>query len=160
MTTLGVASCEDPGTSVTLSASLDYRERPKLSNDKELLTQARGLLHDAASAGLTEARKRQLINEALEVLRRNGPILDREAVGVLLEIGTTTVTRYIMWSKEGGRYADDPFPAPSDYVGGRSPVWALEVAAKLLEWKNSRPGRGAGGGRPWHKEREHEPKNA
>ena len=128
-----------------------------MSNDLELLARARGLLTDAQAAGLSERRARQLTNEALELLRQNGPILDREAIGALVEIGTTSVTRYLKWSEEGGRYAETPFPAPDNYAGGRSPIWRVERAPELLKWKATRPGRGAGGGRPWGKEQEHEP---
>jgi len=52
-----------------------------------------------------------------------------------LRLKPGTVTRYRSWGR---------FPPP-DTVWGRSPGW---LPATLDEWKASRPGRGAGGGRP------------
>jgi transposase len=44
-----------------------------------------------------------------------------------------------------GRYAD--FPEP-DVIVGEAPGWLAGRLPEILMWKDSRPGQGAGGGRP------------
>jgi len=55
------------------------------------------------------------------------------------EIAVATVSSYIQKSKPGGRYEDDPVPAPQ-YEGGR-PYWLPEQESALIEWWNRRRGR-------------------
>lgn len=74
-------------------------------------------------------------------------ILTLADLAQLLGIKIETVSFYRAHSKPGRRYADHPFPAP-DRLVGRSPIWALNRAEEIKAWDASRPGRGAGGGRP------------
>lgn len=78
--------------------------------------------------------------------------LDRAAVAALLGVEPDTITNYLNQSREGGRFAGHPFPAP-DFKAGRSPVWRAERRAELIAWAQARPGRGAGGGQPAHRRR-------
>lgn len=62
-------------------------------------------------------------------------LLDREQVAARVGIEPASVTRYLV---RGG------FPEP-DRRFGRSPAW---FASTVDRWLQSRPGQGAGGGRP------------
>lgn len=57
--------------------------------------------------------------------------------------------------RKPGRYAGNPVPAPDGYLGqgrnGNRPWWRAERAGELAAWRESLPGRGAGGGRPRRK---------
>jgi hypothetical protein len=86
------------------------------------------------------------------------PFMNREDVAELLgpTIKGKTVSTYLYESqaKVGrgprervGRYAKHPFPAPDGYHG-KAPWWRLERADEILTWRDTRPGQGAGGGRP------------
>jgi len=44
-------------------------------------------------------------------------------------------------------YADHPFPAPARYAG-KSPEWERSKLPEIKTWYVTRPGQGAGGGRP------------
>lgn len=44
-------------------------------------------------------------------------------------------------------YADHPFPAPARYAG-KSPEWERSRLPEIKNWHATRPGQGAGGGRP------------
>jgi len=68
-------------------------------------------------------------------------------VAALLGIEPSTVRFLRAQSKEGGRYADDPFPEP-DIVIARSPAWRSEREGEIVSWNRRRPGQGVGGGRP------------
>lgn len=74
-------------------------------------------------------------------------ILGTEEVGALLGINAATVLKYLHWCEEGGRYEDHPFPEPAGIVS-RVYYWTEEQVPQILEWKRTRAGRGAGGGRP------------
>jgi hypothetical protein len=117
-----------------------------MSNDLELLRRARELLLDGEN------------QQAIALLREHGPALDREAVGVIADLDTTAITRYIGRSHDGGRYADDPFPAPTTATEP-SPVWAVDRAPEILSWLARHAGHGAGRRRPWP-ERAATPANA
>lgn len=69
--------------------------------------------------------------------------LDRAAVAALLGVEPGTITRY----RDPNR--GENFPEPDGFVG-RSPWWWSD---RIEAWRDARPGRGAGGGRPWHRER-------
>jgi transposase len=56
-----------------------------------------------------------------------------------LGVGKSTVN---VWRT---RYGD--FPEP-DVIVGEAPGWLAERLPEILRWKESRPGQGAGGGRP------------
>ncbi|MGX6604799.1 hypothetical protein ACWKSP_22125 [Micromonosporaceae bacterium Da 78-11] len=84
--------------------------------------------------------------------------MNREDVAELLgpTIKGKTVSTYLYESQvkvgrgpreRAGRYVKHPFPAPDGYHG-KAPWWRLERADEILMWRDSRPGRGAGGGRP------------
>lgn len=84
------------------------------------------------------------------------PVMNITEVAALLgpTIKPKTVSQYLAESKPSvgptgrkGRYADHPFPAPDKRMG-KSPTWLRERAAEIIEWRDSRPGQGAGGGRP------------
>ena len=72
-----------------------------------------------------------------------------------LGVGVESVRTYHKRATANRRKAerdDDPtairpgdLPAP-DKVKGRTPMW---LRSTYEEWKAQRPGRGAGGGRPW-----------
>ena len=91
--------------------------------------------------------------------RREPPVLTRDAVAELLGLTPKSISTYLTESRETvgvgakarrGRYADHPFPAPDDYIG-RGPWWHPARKDELLKWAASRPGQGAGGGRPANK---------
>ena len=63
------------------------------------------------------------------------PLLDRAAVAALLGVSPDTISRYM---------TDGRFPPP-DATFGRAPTWREST---ITTWKTTRPGRGAGGGRP------------
>lgn len=67
----------------------------------------------------------------------------------LLGVKPNTISFYRTHSKEGGRYANDPFPA-EDRVIARTPVWSAERADEVKAWNGRRPGQGVGGGQPSH----------
>lgn len=68
--------------------------------------------------------------------------MDLTAVGALFGVDRRTVA---VWR---GRYADThPCPAP-DAMTGPTPGWLPERADEWREWHRTRPGQGAGGGRP------------
>lgn len=75
------------------------------------------------------------------------PVLDTTAVGELLGVKPKTISQYLLESKQGGRYADHPFPAPHGRVGN-SPYWLPEQADEIRQWDATRVGQGKGGGRP------------
>lgn len=79
------------------------------------------------------------------------PFFDLKDVGRIIGVSARTVSRYMAWSKEGGRYASRPFPKPDDRAGGRSPVWLRSRYDEILDWHTGRPGRGVGGGKPSHR---------
>jgi hypothetical protein len=118
------------------TGSDDRRRRTVMSNHLDLLRRARELLLDG---------KHQ---QAVALLRENVPALDREAVGIIADLDATTITRYVGWSDDGGRYADDPFPAPTSSIDP-SPVWAVERAPELLAWRDRHANHGAGRRRPF-----------
>jgi hypothetical protein len=92
---------------------------------------------------------------------RERPFMNREDVAELLgpTIKGKTVSTYLYESqaeigkpdaagkRRRGRYADHPFPRPNGY-NGKIPWWGLERAKEILTWRDTRPGQGAGGGRP------------
>jgi hypothetical protein len=63
-------------------------------------------------------------------------LVDTSGAAALLGVEPTSVTRY--------RARREGFPEPLRHFGG-APVWTRE---QILDWAASRPGRGAGGGRP------------
>jgi hypothetical protein len=63
-------------------------------------------------------------------------LVDTSGAAALLGVEPTSVTRY--------RARREGFPEPLRHFGG-APVW---TRAQILDWAASRPGRGAGGGRP------------
>lgn len=65
----------------------------------------------------------------------SGDLLDSRAVAALLGVRPGTISQY---------RRRRTLPAP-DVVVGRSPAW---YAATIEAWRATRPGRGAGGGRP------------
>jgi hypothetical protein len=89
------------------------------------------------------------------------PFMNREDVARLLgpDIKGKTVSTYLYESqpeigkpdatgkRRRGRYADHPFPRPNGY-NGKIPWWGLDRADEIREWAATRPGQGAGGGRP------------
>jgi hypothetical protein len=117
-----------------------------MSNNLELLRHARDLLLNGKN------------QEAVALLRENGPALDHEAVGIITNADTATITRYIERSADEGRYPDDPFPAPTTSTDP-SPVWAVERAPALLAWHARHADRGTGRRRLWP-ERAATPTNA
>ncbi len=75
------------------------------------------------------------------------PVFDRAAVAALIAVKPKTISQYLVESKEGGRYADHPFPTPDGYIG-RGPYWLRRREQEIRTWSETRPGQGAGGGRP------------
>lgn len=74
-------------------------------------------------------------------------LLDLPAVADMLGLTGRTVRNYHQGS-ERRRRLGDPRPGdfpPPDMRFGRTPVWKVST---IRSWKNRRPGRGAGGGRP------------
>lgn len=55
-----------------------------------------------------------------------------------------TVWAFRKFSKPGGRYADNPMPAPEP--GSRSLLWKESQRAALGDWFTSRPGQAHGKG--------------
>lgn len=74
-------------------------------------------------------------------------MLDRTAVAELIGVKPKTISQYLTESREGGRYAAHPFPAPDGYIG-KGPWWRVERADGIKQWAAERPGQGKGGGRP------------
>jgi transposase-like protein len=54
------------------------------------------------------------------------------------------------WWRRYPKDSDHPFPEPASVTGSERPVpgWLLEQETAIREWYASRPGQGAGGGRP------------
>lgn len=77
------------------------------------------------------------------------PFFDLADVGRIIGVSARTISRYMSWSKDGGRYANRPFPKPDDHAG-RSPIWFRSRFDEIWDWHKGRPGRGVGGGRPSH----------
>lgn len=73
-------------------------------------------------------------------------------VADLLGVKPGTIRLYRTSSRPGGRYEQHPFPEP-DYHVGINPVWLAGRKKEILHWAATRPGRGAGGGQPAHKNR-------
>jgi hypothetical protein len=71
-------------------------------------------------------------------------VLDMKAVGEAFGWSVSTVSKY---RNANGRYAKHPFPAPDGYISG-SPYWFSGRMDEIEAWSISRPGRGAGGGKP------------
>jgi predicted DNA-binding transcriptional regulator AlpA len=71
-----------------------------------------------------------------QVVPSGAAVIDVPAVAALLGVKETSVHRY--------RVRDDTFPAPDVVLSGH-PGWLPE---RITAWKATRPGRGAGGGRP------------
>ena len=117
-----------------------------MGNDLPRLTRVRELLLDGRN------------EQAVVLLRGNGGTLDDEAVAVIADLEADALTGYVESSRDGGAYADDPFPAPAAYEG-RSPLWAVEQAPDVLAWLDRHPSRGVGSRRPWP-ERAATPANA
>ncbi|MDL4812755.1 hypothetical protein [Actinomadura opuntiae] len=69
--------------------------------------------------------------------------LDMVGVGKWFDVPGPTVAK---WRR---RYASShPTPVPDVMVGDRNPGWAEDREPEWRAWYESRPGRGAGGGRP------------
>jgi hypothetical protein len=77
------------------------------------------------------------------------PVLDLRAVAALRSWKPKTVTNLLYLSKPGRQLArlGNPFPAPDGRIG-RAPWWRADRINEIVSWKDPRPGRGAGGGRP------------
>jgi len=69
------------------------------------------------------------------------PILDRSAVAELLGVAPKTISQFLVESKDGGRYAEHPFPEPDGRIG-RGPYWLAAKRQTIIEWDAARPGRG------------------
>ena len=68
-----------------------------------------------------------------------------------LGLGEKTIRNY---HQAAARHRREKTPKPGDFpepddVRGRSPGWLPET---VDTWLASRPGQGAGGGRPWHRD--------
>ncbi len=74
-------------------------------------------------------------------------MLDRTAVAALIGVQPKTISQYLTESREGGRYAKHPFPAPDGHIG-KGPWWRREREQDIKTWAAARPGPGVGGGRP------------
>lgn len=68
-------------------------------------------------------------------------------VARLLGIKEETLRSYRTFSQPGGRYSDRPFPEADGRVGN-SLLWKAGRADEIRKWAATRPGKGAGGGRP------------
>jgi len=66
--------------------------------------------------------------------------LDTKGAAKLLGVSPETVTRY----RSADRAARYGFPEPDGHIGGRPWWWSTKIEA----WRESRPGMGAGAGRP------------
>jgi len=80
----------------------------------------------------------------------NDPYLDTQEVAKALGVTYNTVRFYLQQARANRRNAvtkPGDMPEP-DRVFGRSPVWRRST---IERWQASRPGQGAGGGRPWPK---------
>lgn len=75
------------------------------------------------------------------------PVLDLRAVAEICGVTAMTVSNWMSDSKQGRRYAGNPFPAPDGYIG-KSPWWDPKRRDEFGAWMTARPGRGVGGGRP------------
>jgi hypothetical protein len=72
-------------------------------------------------------------------------------LGVLSIAEALGVSRHAV-HKWRSRYPSDsahPFPAPDIEVDG-APGWAARRLDEIVQWRDTLPGRGAGGGRPSH----------
>jgi hypothetical protein len=65
----------------------------------------------------------------------------------MLGVKPATIRHYRADSLPGGRYEARPFPQPDGKLGA-APYWRPERDEEILAWAASRPGQGAGGGRP------------
>ncbi len=74
-----------------------------------------------------------------------GPTIKGKTVSTYLYESQVKVGRGV--KERPGRYATHPFPKPDGYQGP-SPWWNLDRRDEILTWRDSRPGQGAGGGRP------------
>jgi hypothetical protein len=82
------------------------------------------------------------------------PVLGIADVADFLGVTPATISQYLSESRplvgsinRKGRYADHPFPEPNGRIGN-SPWWSNDRAEEIQAWAASRPGQGAGGGRP------------
>lgn len=81
------------------------------------------------------------------------PLLTIRHVAEILGVKPKTISQYLVESrgadptagKKAGRYADHPFPKPTDYIG-KSPWWALGREDEIRDWNDRRAGQGRGGG--------------
>lgn len=64
-------------------------------------------------------------------------VYDRFAVAALLDVDPMTITRYMNFSKPGGKYEETPFPQPDGRVGDR-PYWMPETVSRIRVWSSSR----------------------
>lgn len=64
-------------------------------------------------------------------------VYDRSAVAALLDVDPMTITRYINFSKPGGKYEHNPFPQPDGRVGDR-PYWMPGTVVKIRAWAGTR----------------------
>lgn len=140
---------------VTLSVTLDgYREAAM--RDQQALYGARDMLAEAYEAGAETPRSEKLVQQATALLAKGSPTLSQEELGTLLGVDATTVSKWRTRSKPGGSMAAHPFPT-ADNDPARFAIWMVTRVPELFAWQAARPGRGAGGGRPWHSEEQPKP---
>ena len=71
----------------------------------------------------------------------NETVLDLADIAAILNVNKTTISQYLSDSRQGRRYAENPFPAPDRRIG-KSPVWLPHRQSEIEQWADSRPGRG------------------
>lgn len=79
-------------------------------------------------------------------------LLDMAQIAERIGVQPQTVRAYHAKAEQRRRQNDvkpGDMPPPDQYYG-RTPVWKQSTVDR---WHRKRPGQGAGGGRPWHKER-------
>lgn len=82
------------------------------------------------------------------------PFIDRARAAEIGGVRPSSVKQYQVDSKQGGRFASDPFPAPDGRVN-RGPWWSLEREQEIRDWFARHPRRTKGdgiGGRPRKRE--------
>lgn len=78
-------------------------------------------------------------------------LLNIAGVAELLQMKEDTVRTYhkrATRNRKEGKPRPGDFPAPDEVISG-VPLWRPKT---ITTWVSNRPGRGAGGGRPWHRQ--------
>lgn len=155
MNTLVRGAGRTPGDFVTLSVSVDG-SRGVAVRDQATLEHARELIAQAVADGPDKPAGAKAVKRAAELLLVGGRTLEQREVGALMGLDGTTVSKYRTRSLPGGSMESHPFPK-AEYENARAALWMVDQVPDLVVWLANRPGRGAGGGRPWHADEQPNP---